>query len=83
MLVEEGRLEFINGGWCMHDEAAPHYVLMVDQTTRGHQFLRRNFGDAAAPRSTCTFAMLWCAPSLSRAPVARARSLGLRTNQRR
>ena len=20
------RLEFTNGGWCMHDEAAPHYM---------------------------------------------------------
>jgi alpha-mannosidase len=35
-LVQEGRLEFVNGGWCMHDEASPHYVEMVDQTTRGH-----------------------------------------------
>ena len=22
----------VNGGWCMHDEAAPHYTAMVDQT---------------------------------------------------
>ena len=22
---------------CMHDEAAPFYVEMIDQTTRGHQ----------------------------------------------
>mmetsp|Transcript_90839 Transcript_90839/g.207946 ORF Transcript_90839/g.207946 Transcript_90839/m.207946 type:complete len:1109 (+) Transcript_90839:54-3380(+) len=51
-LVEEGRLEFINGGWCMHDEASPHYVEMVDQTTRGHQFLLKNFGEHAIPRGT-------------------------------
>jgi alpha-mannosidase len=51
-LVKEGRLEFINGGWCMHDEAAPHYVEMVDQTTRGHQFLRKNFGEDAVPKAT-------------------------------
>jgi hypothetical protein len=25
---------------------------MVDQTTRGHQFLKKNFGDAAIPRGT-------------------------------
>jgi alpha-mannosidase len=43
-LVARGQLEFINGGWCMHDEASPHYVQMVDQTTRGHQFLMRHFG---------------------------------------
>ena len=24
-LVREGRLEFINGGWSMNDEACPHY----------------------------------------------------------
>jgi alpha-mannosidase len=51
-LVENGQLEFINGGWCMHDEGSPLYTEMVDQTTRGHQFLRKNFGDAAIPRGT-------------------------------
>ena len=51
-LVKSGQLEFINGGWCMHDEAAPLYTEMVDQTTRGHQFLKRNFGSDAVPRGT-------------------------------
>jgi alpha-mannosidase len=51
-LVASGQLEFINGAWCMHDEASPFYVEMVDQTTRGHQFLRKNFGDTAIPRGT-------------------------------
>jgi alpha-mannosidase len=51
-LVANGQLEFINGAWCMHDEAAPFYVEMVDQTTRGHQFLRKNFGETAIPRGT-------------------------------
>ena len=51
-LVKNGQLEFINGGWCMHDEASPNYVAMVDQTTRGHQFLKQNFGDDAIPRGT-------------------------------
>lgn len=36
----------------MHDEAAPLYTEMVDQTTRGHQFLLKNFGPAANPRGT-------------------------------
>jgi alpha-mannosidase len=51
-LVASGQLEFINGAWCMHDEASPLYVEMVDQTTRGHQFLRKNFGKTAIPRGT-------------------------------
>ena len=51
-LVERGQLEFINGGWCMHDEASPKWEAMVDQTTRGHQFLLKNFGPKANPRGT-------------------------------
>ena len=43
-LVASGQLDFVNGGWCMHDEAAAHYVAMVDQTTLGHAFLAREFG---------------------------------------
>ena len=38
-LLAEGRLEIINGGWCMHDEAAPYYTDMIDQTTLGRTFL--------------------------------------------
>ena len=51
-LVQTKQLEFINGGWCMHDEASPYYVEMVDQTTRGHQWLKKHFGEAAIPRGT-------------------------------
>ena len=43
-LVESGQLEFTNGGWCMHDEAAAHYVDMIDQTTRGHAYLKEKLG---------------------------------------
>ncbi|RVW45250.1 putative alpha-mannosidase [Vitis vinifera] len=43
-LVRSGQLEFINGGMCMHDEAATHYIDMVDQTTLGHRFLKKEFG---------------------------------------
>ncbi|CAI9113742.1 OLC1v1014408C1 [Oldenlandia corymbosa var. corymbosa] len=42
-LVNEGRLEFINGGWCMHDEAATHYIDMIDQTTLGHRYIKEQF----------------------------------------
>jgi alpha-mannosidase len=43
-LVRSGQLEFVNGGWCMHDEATTHYVDMIDQTTLGHRFLVDEFG---------------------------------------
>ncbi|CAI0456274.1 unnamed protein product [Linum tenue] len=43
-LVSSGQLEFINGGMCMHDEAVTHYIDMVDQTTLGHRFIKREFG---------------------------------------
>lgn len=36
-LVARGQLNFINGGFVQHDEAAAHYVAMIDQTTRGHR----------------------------------------------
>jgi alpha-mannosidase len=44
--VKEGRLNFVNGGYVQHDEAAAHYIAMVDQTTRGHRFLKENFNIA-------------------------------------
>uniref|UniRef100_A0A1J3IV57 Alpha-mannosidase n=1 Tax=Noccaea caerulescens TaxID=107243 RepID=A0A1J3IV57_NOCCA len=42
-LIRSGQLELINGGMCMHDEAAPHYIDMIDQTTLGHRFIVREF----------------------------------------
>lgn len=42
-LVNSGQLELINGGMCMHDEAAPHYIDMIDQTTLGHRFIKQEF----------------------------------------
>ncbi|XP_026429937.1 alpha-mannosidase-like [Papaver somniferum] len=48
-LVETGQLEFVNGGWCMHDEATTHYIDMIDQTTLGHRMIKQQFN--AIPRS--------------------------------
>ncbi len=42
-LVKNGQLSFVNGGWCMHDEATTHFMGMMDQTTLGHAFLKREF----------------------------------------
>ena len=42
-LISNGQFEFINGGWCMHDEATTYYLDMIDQTTHGHTKLLRQF----------------------------------------
>ncbi|KAH9627166.1 hypothetical protein KSS87_018406 [Heliosperma pusillum] len=36
-------LKLRNGGWCMHDEATPHYIDLIDQTTLGHRFIKDEF----------------------------------------
>ncbi|KAA0171253.1 hypothetical protein FNF27_06372 [Cafeteria roenbergensis] len=41
--VKNGQVEFANGGWCMHDEAAAHWASMVDNTYYGHKFLLDEF----------------------------------------
>uniref|UniRef100_A0A3P8PCL8 Lysosomal alpha-mannosidase n=1 Tax=Astatotilapia calliptera TaxID=8154 RepID=A0A3P8PCL8_ASTCA len=51
-LVNEGRLEFVNGGWCMSDEAATHYSAVIDQMTIGLRFLNETFGAFGRPRVT-------------------------------
>ncbi|CAI5530929.1 unnamed protein product [Closterium sp. Naga37s-1] len=42
-LVHSGQLEFINGGWVMHDEAVCHYRDVLHHMSLGHRFLRRHF----------------------------------------
>ncbi|XP_071952735.1 lysosomal alpha-mannosidase-like [Antedon mediterranea] len=48
-LVNEGRLMFINGGWCMNDEATTHYNAIIDQMTVGLKFLEETFGACGRP----------------------------------
>lgn len=43
-LVQEGRLEFVNAGWSMHDEACTHHDDMMNNMMIGHEFLEREFG---------------------------------------
>jgi alpha-mannosidase len=43
-LIANQQLNFANGGWCMHDEATTHFMGMVDQTTLGHSFLKKELG---------------------------------------
>lgn len=49
-LVNEGRLEFINGGWCMNDEATVSYHSTIEQMTLGLKFLNETFGTCGMPR---------------------------------
>ncbi|TGZ60622.1 hypothetical protein CRM22_008433 [Opisthorchis felineus] len=49
-LVKSGRLQFALGAWSMADEATVHYSDAIDQMTRGHDTLKRLFGDCGIPR---------------------------------
>ena len=41
--IKEGRLEIINGGWVMHDEAASYYKHSIDNMRIGLKFLKEEF----------------------------------------
>ncbi|XP_063997381.1 lysosomal alpha-mannosidase, partial [Pogoniulus pusillus] len=49
-LVQEGRLEFVGGGWCMSDEATTHYAAGIEQLALGRRFLRHHLGACGTPR---------------------------------
>ncbi len=51
-LVFNRQIEFVCGGWVMHDEAVTHYQADVDQMTIGHEFIIETFGKEYVPR-TC------------------------------
>jgi alpha-mannosidase len=44
MLIKEGRLEIVNGGWSMHDEACTHYEDQINNMMKGHQFAWEELG---------------------------------------
>ncbi|KAJ8982146.1 hypothetical protein NQ317_011292 [Molorchus minor] len=49
-LVNEGRLEIVNGAWSMNDEAAVHYQCTIDQYTLGLRVIEDALGKCARPR---------------------------------
>lgn len=42
-MVDEGRWEFVNGGWVSSDEACPTYEDLITNMVHGHSFLKENF----------------------------------------
>jgi alpha-mannosidase len=44
MLVREGRMELLAGGWSSHDEACPTYEEFIANMMAGHQFILKEFG---------------------------------------
>ncbi len=49
--VDRGQIEFVTGGWVMHDEAVTHYEADINQMTLGHEFISETFGEKHAPRT--------------------------------
>ncbi|XP_072458359.1 lysosomal alpha-mannosidase-like isoform X2 [Notamacropus eugenii] len=49
-LVNQGRLQFVNGGWVMNDEATTYYAAIIDQMSLGLKFLSDTFGACGRPR---------------------------------
>eukprot|EP00095_Tigriopus_kingsejongensis_P005742 maker-scaffold28_size608977-snap-gene-1.16 protein:Tk05742 transcript:maker-scaffold28_size608977-snap-gene-1.16-mRNA-1 annotation:"hypothetical protein DAPPUDRAFT_207420" len=49
-LVQEGRLEFIGGGWSMNDEATTHYTGLIDNMALGFKEIKDIFGNCGVPR---------------------------------
>lgn len=49
-LINEGRLEIINGAWSMNDEADVHYQSTIDQFTLGLRFIEDVLGKCGRPR---------------------------------
>ena len=41
--IKEGRLEIINGGWVMHDEAGTYYKHLINNMRIGLKFLKEEF----------------------------------------
>ena len=44
MLVNENRLQFVNGGWSMSDENSVYYEDFINDMKKGHEFLNKTFG---------------------------------------
>ena len=43
-LHKNGQIEWVNGGWCMADDASPSADGQIDQNTLGHRYIQDIFG---------------------------------------
>jgi hypothetical protein len=41
-ILQRKQFEFIDGGWCMNDEATPTYIGIINQLTLGHTWLKQH-----------------------------------------
>ena len=49
-LFKNEQLEFINGGWCMADDASPNWDAFIDQVTFGHRYIADTLGAEYLPK---------------------------------
>ncbi|KYQ91603.1 alpha-mannosidase [Tieghemostelium lacteum] len=50
-MIKEKRIEIINGGWVMNDEANPTVDAVIRHLADGHRFITDHFGEEFLPRS--------------------------------
>ena len=48
-LFANGQLEFVNGGWCMADDASPTMDALIDQVTLGHRYITDTSASSLCP----------------------------------
>eukprot|EP00937_MAST-01D_sp_MAST-1D-sp2_P006380 g6380.t1 len=73
-LFARGQLEFVNGGWCMSDDASPTVDAQIDQVTLGHRYIADTLGAQYVPKiawhidpfgESSSYALWWKAMNFS------------------
>ena len=58
-LFKNGQLEFINGVWCMADDASPNWDAFIDQVTFGHLYIADTLGAEYLPKFAWHMRSIW------------------------